>query len=622
LLGLALSLGLSTGLIELVMHFARRHFINPSSLGALQLNQHALWMVPVSDALIFGVCGLILASTAAFTRSRRIIMVGLYGLCFLGAFAFLLTFRGLSAVACSTLSAGVALEFTRQIRAHPRLTGRLVQIGLPALVALVTALSCLNLGREKLDERRLPMSSPGSPNVLFIVLDTVRAESLSLHGYHRETSPQLERLARRGVRFDHARTAAAWTLPSHASMFTGRWPYELSTRQDHPLDGTYPTLAEFLRDRGYATAGFVANTYFCNTWYGLDRGFLHYEDVALSLVEVIRSSDMGRWLVRHLAPSTSNRDRINAYFNRKDAATINRDVLDWLSRRPEGRPFFVFLNYYDAHDPYIAAQGAPRHFGLRPETAAEVAALRNWLHVDYSKLPPRTLQVARDGYDDGIGYLDDQLGRLFAALDSKGLLANTLVIVTADHGELFGEHGGYGHGAHLYRQVVNVPLVVVPPGGMPAGRIVTTPISLRDLPATVVDLLDLEHESPFPGRSLARCWAPTPTPAPQQDDFLLTETAEELSLAPISSTRARALVHQGKVYIRNKDSREELYDLATDPTESRDLSRSDLAQPLLGRFRAKMKQIDTESQKLLSARSSGMFDPSSETDEGRGNGAD
>ena len=108
LVGLALLLGLATGLIELVMHLARRFFINPSSLGALQLNQHALWTVPVSDALIFGVCGLIVATTAVITRSSRISVVGLFGLCFLSALAFLLTFRGLSAVACSTLSAGVA----------------------------------------------------------------------------------------------------------------------------------------------------------------------------------------------------------------------------------------------------------------------------------------------------------------------------------------------------------------------------------------------------------------------------------------------------------------------------------------------------------------------------------
>ena len=371
-------------------------------------------------------------------------------------------------------------------------------------------LACL--GSRTRNARRPPLAAApsGSPNVLFIVLDTVRAESLSLYGYHRDTSPNLTKLAQRGVRFDRARTAAAWTLPSHASMFTGRWPYELSTRPDRPLDAAFPTLAEFLRDKGYDTAGFVGNTYFCNRWFGLDRGFLHYEDVAVCLVEILRSSDMGRALISRIAPSIFTRDRPYAHFNRKDAETINHDVLAWLDGRPKGQPFFAFLNYYDAHDPYITAADAPRHFGLRPETAQEVAALRDWLHADKTKLPNRLLQMAIDGYDDGIAYLDDQLGRLFAALESRGLLENTLIVITSDHGELHGEHNVYGHGSHLYRPAVEVPLLVVGPRRVPHGTTVAQPVSLRDLPSTVVDLLGFDSASPFPGRSLARCWASGP----------------------------------------------------------------------------------------------------------------
>src|SRR5262249_9041425 len=198
MLGLAVLLGLATGLLELTVHFFRRHFINSSSLGALQLNQHALWMVPVSDALIFGICGLLLASAVAIWRARWISVVGVFGLCFLWAFAGLTTFRGLTSLACSTLAAGIAVRATYPIRPHPYYTERAVRIGLPAFIVLVAALSCLKPGREKLDERRLPAAPKGSPNLLFIVLDTVRAESLSLHGYKRETSPELVRLASQG----------------------------------------------------------------------------------------------------------------------------------------------------------------------------------------------------------------------------------------------------------------------------------------------------------------------------------------------------------------------------------------------------------------------------------------
>ena len=297
--------------------------------------------------------------------------------------------------------------------------------------------------------------------------------------------------------------------------------------------------------------------------------------------------------MQELAPSTSSRDRIHAYFDRKDAATVNREFLAWLSSRPQDRPFFAFLNYFDAHDPYIAAKHAPRHFGLRPETVEERNILRDWLHVDKSKFAPRILQMAHDGYDDGIAYVDDQLGRLFAALEQKGLMDNTVVVVTADHGELLGEHGSYGHGSNLYRQVVNVPLLIAGPRSITAGRVVPEPVSLRDLPATVADLCGLGGASPFPGHSLSRFWKATPGAAGSEDEFLLTETANELSRAPAHTTRARALASRGMVYIREKDGREELYDLVADPAESHDLSQAPVAQPMLERFRDEMKRIDS-----------------------------
>jgi arylsulfatase A-like enzyme len=564
-------------------------------------------MVPVSDLLIFGAVGLIIAAEAAVFRSRRAAALGVFGLFFLSAFAVLLTFRGLTALATSVFSAGAAFRLTKSLFARPERPQRIVRRGLPALLAVVFVFACLGPGREKLDEQRLAHPQPGSPNVLFVVLDTVRALSLSTYGYNRETSPNLTKLAQRGVRFDQARTAAAWTLPSHASMFTGRWPYELSTRPDHPLDDKYPTLAEFLRDHGYATAGFVGNTYFCNRWFGLDRGFLHYEDVAVCLVEIVRSSDMGRALISKIAPSIFTRDRPYAYFNRKDAATINHDMLAWLDTQPRGRPFFAFLNYFDAHDPYISAQGAPRRFGLTPQTDSEIAALRDWLHVDKSKVPSRLLQMAIDGYDDGIAYLDDQLGRLFAALDSRRLLENTLIVITADHGELHGEHHNFGHGSHLYRQVVDVPLLIAGPRIVPHGKQVAGAVSLRDLPATIVDLLNLTGLSPFAGRSLARCWAGGNAENIRDEGFLLTETSDELSRTSANESHARALLKAGKVYIRNKDGSEELYDHVTDPAEARNLSKSNEAAGLLAHFRDEMKAIDQKAIAVENSRSGAHF---------------
>ena len=148
-------------------------------MGALQLNPQAYWMVPVSDVLIFGACGLLVAAAATLCRSRRLCAVGVFGLFFVSALAVLLTFRGLTALACSVFAAGLAYQLTARLLARPGAPARLVRRGLPALLALVALLACLGPGREKLDEHRLVQAPTGSPNVLFIVLDTVRAESLS-----------------------------------------------------------------------------------------------------------------------------------------------------------------------------------------------------------------------------------------------------------------------------------------------------------------------------------------------------------------------------------------------------------------------------------------------------------
>jgi arylsulfatase A-like enzyme len=598
----AVWLGLVTGLLEVAVLVARRHLLDAAAVTALQLNQHARWMIPVSHGLIFAACGLVLAGIARFSWARRLLGTGIFGLCFLSAMSLLLIVRGLTTLACSSLAAGIALWIAPVLRPRMLRPSRLVTISLPPLFGVVALFFSLRSGREKLDEICLARAAPNAPNVLFIVLDTVRAESLSLHGYHRDTSPNLADLAQRGVKFDDARTAAAWTLPSHASMFTGRWPHELSTCPDRPLDETYPTLAEFLRDHGYVTAGFAANTYFCSLWYGLGRGFLHYEDVALTPIEIIRSSIMGRYLARKASPY--NRSRPTAYFERKDAMTINREALDWLANRPHGRPFFVFLNYYDAHDPYLTPKRAPRHFGRTPERTQDLATLRDWLKAVKTPLDPATLELARDGYDDCIAYLDNQLGRLFAELESRALLENTLVIITADHGELIGERGEFGHGQSLHHEVANVPLLLVAPRRAPSGVTVPTPVSLRDLPATVVDLLGLAHESPFPGCSLARHWTPTPAPAAGSDELLLTEAADAMSTAPINAKSSRSLVEREKLYIRNKDGREELYDLATDPTESHDLADAPEFEPLIARFRETMHGIDIEAERLEKARRS------------------
>ncbi len=220
-------------------------------------------------------------------------------------------------------------------------------LGFPGLLIVVLVLAISVFGRDWLKERRessRPPPGSDAPNVLLIVLDTVRADRLSLYGYERSTTPNLKRLARQGIRFDAVRATAPWTLPSHASFFTGRWPHELGTRWGTPLDEAFPTLAEYLGANGYATAGFIGNRFLCSYETGLDRGFTHYEDYVLGRFGLFSVawlpdhalglvSDCGRVLSRLLSPGPL-RTRLESFLEplfvmarKKDAKAVNGDLV-------------------------------------------------------------------------------------------------------------------------------------------------------------------------------------------------------------------------------------------------------------------------------------------------------
>ena len=611
---LSIWLGLVTGLLELGLVYARSHVVGWSTLSALQISRHFPWMIPLANLVLFLGWGLVIVLIGRLWR-RIGGQPSILLLSFPACLAPLLVFPGLYRIAYVALAAGFATSVARWISAVPVQFCRLMTTSLPVLFMAICLFGGWKGGQMALGERWAISASPelkrGGMNVLFLVMDTVRADRLSLHAYKRQTTPNLQRIAARGVRFDHAQATAPWTLPSHASMFTGLWPHQTGVSENRPLDATCPTVAEFLADRGYLTAGFVANTYFCNSWFGLGRGFFHYEDfydedLAVSVSETLRSSALGRGVVSlaHL-PAEGGRAR-------KTAAQINRDFLDWLSEQDNGRPFFVFLNYFDAHAPYIVPGGCDRHFGRRAETPAELALLRDWESRVKQKVPEGEATLVSDAYDDCIGYLDSQIGRLMEELESRGLLDNTLVVITSDHGEELGEHGLFGHGRSLYSQEVHVPLVIIAPGGSATGRVVGEPVSLRDLPATFVDLLGYTHDSPFPGESLARYWKPgsgrvgtCPSPA-FSEVALRDKVSKNPNRAPAWRGPMQSVVADGRAYIRNADGRAELYDIMNDPAELHDLAGSTESHALL-RLRQNLQSLLEEARpKYETPKSSGV----------------
>ena len=424
-----------------------------------------------------------------------------------------------------------------------------------------------------------------------IVWDTVRARNLSLYGHARRTTPNLELLAARGVQFRHAFATCSWTLPSHASMFTGRWPHELSAGWKTPLDNTHPTIADRLRSFGYDTAGFVANLDYCSRETGLGRGFTHYEDYPLSFREVVtRYVGLGRRIdafsIALVAEVLTGRGQVQArpllpisHEHSKSAADVDRGFLDWLSwQRKRGRPFFAFLNYNDAHTPYEIPDDSGSGFGLRPSSWNDRLIFHQWNALDKMKVPLRNVQMANDVYDDCIAYLDRRLGTLLDELARRKVLDETVVIVTSDHGEHLGDHALFFHGCSLYRQLTEVPLVIVAPGKVPSGLALLEPVSLRDLPATVVDLLGLGRDGIFPGRSLARFWNPstpgdTPSAEPLIMDLETPTTLTNQGREPAAKGPMQALVAGGMHYIRTGDGGEELYALEADPEERSNVAK-------------------------------------------------
>ena len=387
---------------------------------------------------------------------------------------------------------------------------------------MVLMLAAFLWGGDRLKESReraRPLPPDRSANVILIVLDAVAAGHMNLYGYERPSSPSLVEVAERGIRFDAVQSTSSWTLPSHASMFTGRWPHELSASWRTPLDRTYPTLAEFLSSQGYATAGFIANTQYCASDSGLDRGFTEYHDFIFPFlagfrmaVLVNRPLQSLRWLdgflENRLALSTSK--LYQKYISwllasdRKEAQTVNDQFLEWLERRAPDRPFFAFLNYFDAHWPYELPPERIHRFGIGPRNSRQKALIDNWWALDKRGVSPQELGFVYDAYDDCIADFDEQLGRLFDELDRRDDLEPTWVIIVSDHGESFGEHPGiYCHGTSLYQTELHVPLVIIPPAATTPRRNVSETVSLRDLAATIIDLTGLKVRCPFPGDSLA-----------------------------------------------------------------------------------------------------------------------
>ena len=557
---------------------------------------HAIWMAPLASACLFvAVALLLLPPMWLWPRlfSERVTNLVFAFLAFMGP--FLLFVPQLHKYAALGLALGLATQVSRFVTMHSQDFHMLVRRTLGGLICLVGALALYAAGSQFLAERRslaqLPTASPTAPNVLFIVLDTVRAASLSVYGHKLLTTPALEGFAKTGVLFERAYSTSPWTLPSHASMFTGRFPHELSANWLTPLNADYPTLAQVLSANGYFTGGFVANTSYCSYESGLQRGFTHYEDYRVSPAEVILSSVLGRTIANH----NKIREILGYYdlLGRKDASVINRDFLAWLSQHTQ-RPFFAFLNYFDAHMPYLPPPPFDGKFGPKTRNGTYmVGPAGRGAGLVERNMSQRDVESVRTGYESAIAYLDAHLGILFDELRHRNLLENTLVIITSDHGEQFGENGLFEHGNSLYKPLLHVPLLIAFPGRIPAGVAIQEPVTLRDLAATIAGLLEIEDGTVFPGQSLAQHWDQQLRRNFSGSSPLFGEVRKGIrrpASYPVSKGDMHSLIEGKYHYIKNGDGREELYDTTRDPLEQHDLAQT-MTEPTLEHFKATLETI-------------------------------
>jgi arylsulfatase A-like enzyme len=405
------------------------------------------------------------------------------------------------------------------------------------------------------------------PNLILILVDTLRRDRLTPYGYFRDTSPEIERrLAAAGTVVEEAYSQAPWTLPSVVAMMTGRYPGELlgSDMSAYGIPADVVPIAERLARAGYETAGFLANPTM-HVGGGFERGFRTFYAPPADV----------EWLRRH-------------------ADDLNRHALPWIAAyQHQDRPFFLYMHYIDPHDPYDNPEIVGNRSPFESEYHGPVAG--DWVNGVYTgKLtlpdPPRDLAHLSALYDSEVHYVDRAIGQLLGSLAPE-VLAHTLVALTADHGEELLEHGGWKHGQALYDEQIHVPLIFRWDGHLAAGRRLAGTVRLLDLAPTLAAAAGAPPDPGWEGVDLLPALTGR-APLAERPAF-----AEGLSSGPL---RAAAVLGRMKLMVFNRQepfapadelqahlwhqdlgrlSRVELYDLARDPGERHNLAADGAAPP-------------------------------------------
>ncbi|MEK6869671.1 MAG: sulfatase-like hydrolase/transferase, partial [Nanoarchaeota archaeon] len=336
------------------------------------------------------------------------------------------------------------------------------------------------------------------PNIIIMSLITMRADHLSSYGYHLETSPNIDKLARDAVLFENAISPSPLAQPSHAGILTGKYITGNGViYEGDKLADSETTLAEMLRAKGYNTAAFIGRSQL-KAEFGFDQGFMTYNDRTAFFAPTHNSVSMAK-AIRIIAPKLKkllNQDEISK------AEEVNDDIFKWLDKNYDN-PFFIYAYYSDMHGPY-SVKGEFTNINGSNEfenyTDEEFYALeRDYLRK--GNITPNIRDSMVKFYDNDIRQLDKNMGKLFDKIDELGLKDNTIIIITGVHGQEFFDHGNFGHQDTLYQEVIHVPLIVYYPNKINASRVEET-VSTIDIFPTLLDILDIEIPDNIDGVSL------------------------------------------------------------------------------------------------------------------------
>jgi arylsulfatase A-like enzyme len=414
-------------------------------------------------------------------------------------------------------------------------------------------------------------------SVLLLTVDALRADHCGFAGSDRGTTPFLDSLAAEALVFESAFAVGPGTPSSFAALFSSRYPLDFGGYEG--FSAARPSLPEHLHRRGVTTAGVHSNPYL-SRHYGYDRGFDHFEDSfeeadEPGLLDRVKT-EAGALLSRNETAYRLGRRLFLAAFDEEkpyvDATETTDRVLDRLSDAPARS--FCWAHYLDVHEPYRP----PGEHLDRELSPGRVEALNDRVQADDPDLGEGDLADLEALYDGELRYVDAELRRLFEELGAHGRLEETAVIVTADHGEEFLDHGRLGHHPRLYDELLHVPLLVwLPPGARdeldaPASGRVSGQVSLLDLAPTVTDLLGIDPAPRFGGRSVLR----------ESGHPVVSEVSNPHGVLKVDERfRRRSVRSEGWKLVVGPDG-EELYDLEADPDELEDLreARPDRAAEL------------------------------------------